>query len=59
MTLNVEDVDIVLTPEDVQVERTVREGLVAANAGYMTIALDTALSEELLQSETQRALSPR
>ena len=37
-----------LTPEDVQVERTVREGLIAANAGHITIGLDTALTEELL-----------
>lgn len=40
--------DIVLTPEDVQVERQVKEGLIASNAGTMTIVLDTQLSNELI-----------
>jgi len=37
-----------LTPEDVQVERLVREGMIAANQGAITIALDTNLTEGLL-----------
>lgn len=37
-----------LTPEDVQVERAVHEGLIAANQGLITIALDTKLNEPLL-----------
>ena len=44
----VENETVLLTPEDVGVERKVKEGLVAATAGEITIALDTALSEELL-----------
>lgn len=37
-----------LTPEDVQVERLVKEGLIAETAGEVTIALDTTLNEDLL-----------
>lgn len=37
-----------LTPEDVQVEREVREGLIASNQGAITIALDTTLTDTLL-----------
>ncbi|MBS0604539.1 MAG: isoleucine--tRNA ligase [Verrucomicrobia bacterium] len=44
----VENEKILLTPEDVGVERKVKEGLVAATAGEITIALDTALNEDLL-----------
>lgn len=39
---------IPVTPEDVQVERVVHEGLIAANEGHITIALDTSLTEDLL-----------
>lgn len=39
--------EVILTPEDVQVEREVHEGMIAANAGNITIALDTTLTEEL------------
>jgi isoleucyl-tRNA synthetase len=46
LTLNGEKV--LLTPEDVQVERHVKEGLVAATSDSITIALDTALTEDLL-----------
>lgn len=44
----VENEKILLTPEDVAVERKVKEGLVAATAGEIAIALDTALNEDLL-----------
>jgi isoleucyl-tRNA synthetase len=46
--LKVEGETITLTPEDVAVERLVREGLVAANEDKITIALDTALTDDLL-----------
>lgn len=39
---------IPLTLEEVQVERAVHEGVIAANQGMITIALDTQLSEPLL-----------
>ncbi|MEI8366409.1 MAG: DUF5915 domain-containing protein [Parachlamydiaceae bacterium] len=48
VNLIVEGETIVLTPEDVSVERQVREGLIAANEGMITIALDTALTGDLL-----------
>ena len=37
-----------MTHEDVQVERTVHENLIAANEGLITIALDTFFDEQLL-----------
>lgn len=46
--MHIEGETIVLTPEDVAVERQVREGLIAANQGVITIALDTLLTEDLL-----------
>lgn len=48
ITIDVEGSSITLTSEDVQVERAVHEGVIAANQGLITIALDTKLSEELL-----------
>lgn len=39
---------IAITPEDVAIERRVRDGLIAANEGHITVALDMALTEELL-----------
>lgn len=48
LKINVEGEELLLTPEDVQVERAIKEGLIAANEGEMTIALETKLSEELL-----------
>lgn len=39
---------VLLTPEDVQVERYVREGLIASTAQGLTIALDTQLNEDLI-----------
>lgn len=48
LTIHVEGEEIELTPEDVQVERSVHEGIVAANEGVITIALETQLDEALL-----------
>lgn len=54
LPIRIEGEEFVLTPEDVQVERQVRDGLVAANAGPITIALDTTLSEDLLMEGLAR-----
>ena len=54
--LHIEGETIIITPEDVQVDRQVRDGLIAANSGHITIALDTALSEELLIEGLAREL---
>ncbi len=48
VVIHLEGQSIPLTSEDVQVERAVHEGLVAANQGLITIAIDTHLNEELL-----------
>ncbi len=54
--IQVEGEEIVLTPEDLSVERKVREGLIAATALDMTVALDTALTEALLMEGLAREL---
>ncbi len=46
--ITVENEKILLTSDDVGVERKVKEGLVAATSGEITIALETALTEDLL-----------
>ncbi len=56
IVLEVEGEEISLTPEDISVERKVKEGLVAATAHEMTIALDTALNEALVQEALAREL---
>lgn len=48
VNLQLDGQTIPLGIEDVQVERVVHEGMVAANEGHITIALETALSDELL-----------
>lgn len=56
VTISVEGKSIILTQEDVVVERQVRDGLIAANADLITIGLDTTLSEELLNEGLAREL---
>lgn len=56
LTIVVEGQSIVLTPEDVAVERKVKEGLVAATVQGITVALDTALTEDLLLEGLAREL---
>jgi isoleucyl-tRNA synthetase len=56
VTIFLENEPIVLTSQDVQVERVVREGIVAANAGKITIALDTSLSDALLAEGLAREI---
>lgn len=48
ISVEIEGTPLILTTEDVQVERLVKEGLIADTIGEVTIALDTALTEELL-----------
>lgn len=54
--ITVEDQKILLTPEDVGVERKVKEGMIAATSGEITIVLDTALNEELLLEGLSREI---
>lgn len=48
LLITIEGENIVLTPEDVAVERMVHEGRIAATGGKITIVLDTTMNEELL-----------
>jgi len=43
-----------LEPSDVQIERKVKEGLAAGNEGELTVALDTTLTDELLEEGLAR-----
>lgn len=56
VTLAIEGEPVELTPEDVQVEREVRNGMVAANQGPLTIALNTALNETLINEGLAREI---
>lgn len=48
IVLNLEGHPYTLTPEDVEIARTVRTGCVAATSGNLTILLDTSLNDVLL-----------
>jgi isoleucyl-tRNA synthetase len=56
VTVHVEGEAFVLTPEDVAVERLVRDGVIAANAGAVTIALDTVLTDDLIVEALAREI---
>ncbi len=45
-----------LTQDDVLIERQVKEGVIAATEGAITVALDTTLSEELLMEGLAREI---
>jgi len=56
ISIDLGEEQLLLTPEDVGVERTVREGLIAANEGSITVALETELNEELIQEGLAREI---
>ena len=56
ITLRVEGESIEITPEDVAVERKVKEGVIAFTEGEITVALDTQLNEELVIEGIAREL---
>ncbi len=56
VTIQLEGQTFVLTSEDVQVDRIVHEGVVAANQGHITIALDTQLNDDLIQEGFAREI---
>jgi isoleucyl-tRNA synthetase len=49
LILELEEESFELLLEDIQIERKVKEGLIAENDEHLTIAIDTALTEELIQ----------
>ena len=55
-TIHVDHQEIHLTPEDVVIERKVLEGLIASTDKELTIALDTTLTESLLEEGLAREI---
>lgn len=56
VSITLDGAPVSITPEDVQVERNVREGIIAANEGLITIALDTTLTDDLLREGLAREI---
>ncbi len=56
LKITVEGEEILLTPEDVTVERQVLEGTIASTENGITVALDTKLNPELLKEGLSREL---
>jgi isoleucyl-tRNA synthetase len=54
--VNLEGTAFTLTSEDVLVDRVVHEGMIAANSGHITIALETNLTDDLLLEGLSREL---
>jgi isoleucyl-tRNA synthetase len=55
-SLKLQDEDVLLTLEDVAVDRVVKEGLLAQNEGGITLALDKVIDEELILEGLSREL---
>jgi isoleucyl-tRNA synthetase len=56
LDIEIEGESITLAPEDVGVERSAKENLVAANCGAITVALDTILNDDLILEGFAREL---
>lgn len=56
VTLTIEGQPVELTPEDVQVERQIRDGMIALNQGHLTIALNTNLNDDLISEGLAREI---
>ena len=56
LQITVEGEEVVLTPEDVSVERKVHEGVIAMTAEGVTVAYDPTLTEDLLLEGLAREL---
>ncbi|MFA6915057.1 MAG: isoleucine--tRNA ligase [Parachlamydiales bacterium] len=54
--LHIEGETIEVTPEDAEITRKVHEGLIASTNGIVTVALDTHLTEELIQEGIAREI---
>lgn len=56
ISLTIEGQAIEISPEEVEVERSVHAGMIAANVGATTIALETELNEDLLAEGLAREI---
>lgn len=56
ITIEVGEQTIELTTEDVEVQRQVKEGLIASTSGSLIVALDTSLNEALLLEGLSREI---
>ncbi len=56
VTILAEGESFTLSSEDVEVERAVKEGMLAANEGEITVVLNTTLTEHLLQEGLAREI---
>lgn len=56
VTLSLEGETVTLSPEDVLIERQVKEGMIASTKEQITIALDTTLTDDLLQEGLMREI---
>ncbi|HUD02291.1 MAG TPA: DUF5915 domain-containing protein, partial [Rhabdochlamydiaceae bacterium] len=56
VSIKVEGETIILTPEDVAVERQVKENVIAGTEHDITVALDTVLNAELISEGIAREL---
>ncbi len=56
VTITLDGLPVILTTDDVQVERVVHEGVIAANEGLITIALDTNITDDLLREGLAREI---
>jgi len=54
VTINLNGKEYILTKEDVLVERKEKEGLMVLNEGSLTVALDTKLTDELIEEGIAR-----
>jgi len=56
ITLDLEGTEFVLSPEEVEIVREVKEGVIAQNEGEITVALDPELNDELILEGLAREL---
>lgn len=56
LAIEVEGEELILLPEEIEVERQVHEGMSALHADEITVVLDTQLDEELIQEGLVREL---
>ncbi len=56
LKVEIGDESVELEPQDVEIERKVKEGIAAGNEGELTVALDTTLDEGLIEEGLAREI---